>query len=209
MERFQIPPSRIAAIPLAAASHFRPSQLHPGQTVQVERPYFLFVGTLEPRKNIEMLISAWREVSRLHKVDLILAGRRRHDCPTVAPQPGLHLLEEIADEALPALYSGAVAFLYPSQYEGFGLPVLEAMQCGAAAIVSKDAALREVSDGVAIELDCWDAKAWIEAMVTVLTRADVAAELRNRSLRRAKEFSWSRTARATREVYAEAIRRLG
>ena len=114
------------------------------------RPYFLFVGTLEPRKNVAGLVAAWRHVRREREVDLLLAGRRRADFPALGPEPGLELLGEVPDERLPGLYAGALALVYPSFYEGFGLPVLEAMQAGACAIVSPDPALLEVTGGAAM-----------------------------------------------------------
>ncbi len=204
IERFRIHPARIAAVPLAAPSHFRPVEAPPP-----EKPYLLFVGALEPRKNLSPLLEAWREVRKRHEVELVLAGRRRRDFPALAPEPGLRLLEEVPDERLPALYSAALAFVYPSLYEGFGLPVLEAMQCGAAVIVSRDPALSETAGGAAVQVEAGDVRAWIEALTRAVTQPEWRAEWRRRALRRAAEFSWERTARLTREVYAEALRRSG
>src|SRR5947199_4150 len=84
-------------------------------------------SALERRKNLAMLVEAWRETRRSHDVDLAIVGRRREDFPALSPEPGLRVLGELPDADLPALYSGALAFVYPSAYEGFGLPVLEAM----------------------------------------------------------------------------------
>ena len=122
--RFRVDPDRVVAIPEAASSWMRPVET-------ATSPYFLYVGTLEPRKNIPDLIQAWRQVWKRHNVPLVLAGRRRRDFPALSPEPGLQILGEVPDADLPGLYSGAVAAIYPSLYEGFGLPVLEAMQCGA------------------------------------------------------------------------------
>lgn len=202
IERFQLSPQRVVAVPLAASPHFRPCPA--GQSAG---PYFLFVGTLEPRKNVEMLVEAWREVRRTCAVDLVLAGRRREDGPEITAEPGLRVLGEVADSKLAGLYSGALACLYPSRYEGFGLPVLEAMQCGAAAITSRDPAVTEVAGGAAVQVDVDHGRGWIEAMVAAATQPDWRETLRTRSLARAKAFSWQETARKTREVYAEAIRR--
>ena len=130
--RFRIHPSRVAAVPLGGLPNPAPAAPPPGP------PYFLFVGTLEPRKNIGELLAAWRAVRRRHAVDLTLAGRRREDFPALAPEPGLRVLGEVPEEELPGLYAGALALVYPSRYEGFGLPVLEAMQCGAYPITSRD-----------------------------------------------------------------------
>ena len=196
--RFSIHPGRIVSIPEAASAHFRPV------SSTASRPYFLFVGTLEPRKNLPLLISAWRSVKERYPVDLILAGRRRADFPELPAEPGLCLRGEIPDSDLPALYSGALAFVYPSLYEGFGLPVLEAMQCGAPVITSHDAALTEVAGGAALQIDASCERAWAEALRMAASCPERMQALREKSLRRAQEFSWAGTARRTREVYAEA-----
>jgi glycosyltransferase involved in cell wall biosynthesis len=202
MERFRIQAHRMIAVPLAAADLFRPVP------APVESgPFFLYVGTLEPRKNLHFLLDAWRELRKTHPVDLVLAGRRRSDFQELDPEPGLRLLGGVADAELPALYTGAVALVYPSHYEGFGLPVLEAMQCGCAVITSKDPAISEVAGGACVQLDSGDVRAWVEAMSAALSDSSWIAGLREQSLRRAADFSWAKTARATREVYGEAVRR--
>jgi glycosyltransferase involved in cell wall biosynthesis len=197
IRRFRLHPDRVVAIPEAA-----PSWMRPVDDVPPERPYFLFVGTLEPRKNLESLVGGWREVRRTHMVDLVIAGRKRADAPEFAEEPGLRLAGEVPDSELAALYSGAAAFVYPSHYEGFGLPVLEAMQCGAPVIASQ--AVVEVAGEAALYAD--DAGAIAEAMRALLA-PEMAREWRARSLKRAAEFSWDRAARKTREVYDEARRR--
>jgi glycosyltransferase involved in cell wall biosynthesis len=210
IERFRLHPERVVAVPLAADEMFRPAPHSKG------RPYFLFVGTLEPRKNIARLLEAWREVrrdegSRGHDVDLVLAGRTRADFSPIPPEPGLRLLGAVADAELPGLYSGAVAVLYPSLYEGFGLPVLEAMQCGALVITSRDPAIQEVTGGpslasAAIHLDADDTHALAEAMRAAAISPDLFLTVKECALARAREFSWERTARQTREVYDAARR---
>lgn len=192
--RFGIDQERVVAVALAASSHFRFLR-----TAESARPYFLFVGTLEKRKNIERLIEAWREVRKSQDIDLVLTGRARDDFAMPAPEPGLCILGAVAEEELPALYSGAAAFVYPSLYEGFGLPVLEAMQCGATVITSRDPAILEVSGGAAIHVDATDVRALAEAMLARPVR-------REESLKRAALFSWAATARRTREVYDAARR---
>jgi len=202
IEHFRINPERIVCVPLAASARFRPVR---GQGPP--RPFFLYVGALEPRKNIPMLVEAWRPVRDRHGIDLVLAGRRREDFSKLPDEPGLRILGEAADEDLPALYSQALAFVYPSLYEGFGLPVLEAMQCGACVITSTDPSIGEVIGDAGPRLDPRDAKSWTEAMLACAAGGDWLEERRRSSLERARQFSWERAARSTREVYARAQRR--
>jgi len=199
IERFRIHPDRIRAIPHAAAACFRPLAVPPGP------PYFLYAGTLEPRKNIPGLLAAWREVRRLHPVDLILAGRRRSDFPQLSPEPGLQIIGEVSDERLVELLAGTLAFVYPSFYEGFGLPVLEAMQCGTCVITSRDPAIVEVAGGAALEAGSHNEL--VRAMLDIAAHPESAAPWRERGMRRASDFSWRRTAQLTHEVYEEALRR--
>jgi glycosyltransferase involved in cell wall biosynthesis len=167
----------------------------------------VFVGTLEPRKNIPMLLEAWRKVKREENVDLVLAGRRRSDLPAIAPEEGLRILGETPEEDLPELYSNAIAAIYASEYEGFGLPVLEAMQCGAPVIISRDPALTEVSGGAAVTVS--NAGEMAAAMKSLM-RDPVERLFRSgASLGRARVFSWGATARLTHEIYGEAIARFG
>ena len=210
IERFRLRPERVVAVPEAAAPWFTPVEAAPVEAGAPRvRPYFLFVGTQEPRKNLAALVQAWREVRREnaggHAVDLVLAGRRRADYPPLPDEPGLEILGEVPDEQLPALYSGALAFVYPSLYEGFGLPVLEAMQCGACVIASR--AVAEAAGDAAIYADGPPELA--RSMRDLLEHPDGAPEWRARSLARAREFTWERTARATYEVYGEARKRFG
>jgi glycosyltransferase involved in cell wall biosynthesis len=200
IEHFHLHPDRVVAVPEAPAPWLHRVEPPPQTT-----PYFLFVGTLEPRKNLLALVEAWREVRRHDAVDLVLAGRRRADAPAIAAEPGLRLTGEVSDEQLPELYSGALALVCPSLYEGFGLPVLEAMQCGTGVIASS--AVAEAAGDAAIYAD--DSAALVHAMRQAVENPEWIAERRALSLARAAEFSWERTARLTRAVYDEARRRFG
>jgi len=198
--RFQLNPDRVVAVPEAAPEWCTPVETPP------ESPYFLFVGTIEPRKNLPLLVEAWREVrKRAPTAGPVIAGRRRSDAPAIAEEPGLRLLGEVPDEQLPGLYSGATAFVYPSLYEGFGLPVVEAMQCGSCVIASP--ALRETAGDAAVYAG--NARELAQAMLDALERPAWRAEWAARGRARAAEFSWQRTALRTYEVYQEARRRFG
>jgi glycosyltransferase involved in cell wall biosynthesis len=205
IEYFQIHASRVVAVPDAAAAHLTPI----GRPEPPGTPYFVFVGTIEPRKNVPSLISAWRVVRERHNADLVIAGRRRADAPQIAAEPGLTLMGEVSDDQLQSLYSNAIACVYPSLYEGFGLPPLEAMQCGCPVITSRDAAIMEVSGGAAIHVEARDIHGIAAAMETMITKPWERASRRELGLRRAAGFSWARTSAMTKEVYVEAIRRFG
>jgi alpha-1,3-rhamnosyl/mannosyltransferase len=170
-------------------------------------PYLLYVGTLEPRKNIGLVLDLWRALRREYPIDLVLAGRRRAHFPEIADEPGLRMLGLTPEENLPALYSGAVACLYPSYYEGFGLPVLEAMQCGAVVIASRDPAIIEVAGDGAILLDVAEPARWMQAVRSAVEQREEVRGLRERAIARAGEFSWTKTARLTKAVYELAIQR--
>lgn len=200
IDRFRLLPDQVVAVPEAAAPWLRPKPAPASPD-----PYFLFVGTLEPRKNLGALLDAWREVRRNHPIDLVLAGRRRADAPDIPQEPGLRIAGEVADAELAALYSGALAFVYPSLYEGFGLPVLEAMQCGSAVIASR--AVREAAGDAALYAD--GAEELARTMTGFAVNPDLAATVRQRSLAHARQFSWDRTARLTHQIYEEARKRFG
>jgi glycosyltransferase involved in cell wall biosynthesis len=200
IDHFHLNPSRVVAIPLAAARIFCPTAVRPDG-----RPYLLYVGTLEPRKNLGFLLDVWREVRRKHPVDLVLAGRRRNDFERLIPEPGLRVEGFVPDEELPKLYSGALACLYPSCYEGFGLPVLEAMQCGAVVIASRDPAIAEVADDAAILLNVSERRAWVETLDSLIAQPQQFQAFREKAIARAAQFAWSKTAKLTREVYGQAV----
>lgn len=186
---FRLDPDRVRAVPHGVDPSFQPQ---PSGDASMQ-PYLLTVGTHGARKNGQTALAAARAAG----IELWAAGRGDW-----SPQPGLRILGAVPDHELPAIYARAAAFLFPSHYEGFGLPLLEAMACGAPAIASNDAALREVSGGAALHCEAGDVRAWAEAIAAA--RAN-RGELASRGIARAAEFTWARTARLTREVYQEAL----
>jgi glycosyltransferase involved in cell wall biosynthesis len=197
IKHFHLDAERVRAVPLAASASFRPMV----STSRPQKPFFLFVATLEPRKNVAGLIEGWRQSAAETGAELVIAGRNRADFTEIPAGEGIHFLGEVPDQELPQLYSDAVAFVYPTHYEGFGLPVLEAMQCGCPVITSRDPAVMEVTAGNAIHTS--SAQDIAEAMRALAADPRLRNTLRGCGLARASAFSWSRTARETRAVYAE------
>src|SRR5207248_3023294 len=154
------------------------------------RPYALFVGTLEPRKNVPLLLEAFALVRRQVDAELLIVGGRGWlDEPIFAAhaRSGLgdaaRFLGHLGEDDLAALYSHAAVFVLPSLYEGFGLPVLEAMACGAPVVCSNAGPLPEVAGDAALLLKPEDARAWAETMLHVLTNSADSAELRRRGFK--------------------------
>lgn len=196
IRHFQLDPNKVIAIPLAAAPNLKPVPVQPPA-----EPYLLYVGALEPRKNLPMLVDAWRAIRARHKVRLVLAGRRREDGPKFEPGDGLELPGPIPEDQLAALYSGAMAVVYPTHYEGFGLPVLEAMQCGAPVLTSTDESVVEVAGGAALHAPATDPAAWVKALEDLLANPTLRETLKQKGLARAAQFTWHNTARLTLSAY--------
>jgi len=216
-------PDRCSVAPLAAAPSFRPvSDLAAIAATRArygipEGEYFLSLAAPQPRKNLAHLIRCFfRLLDEHHLPDtyLVLAGSKdlgwMYDEIFTAAESSLKHRSRViftgyvADEDLAALYSGAVALVYPSLYEGFGLPALEAMACGTAVITSNTTALPEVVGNAGLVVDPTDADELCEAMLTVVEDDEVRQELGRRGLKRAAEFSWERCAEETARVYHAA-----
>ena len=203
---------RMTVTPLGVDEAFAPAdagtavELPPG----VIPPYLLHVGDLHERRNLKMLTDALLAARRtgMPALSLVLAGT---DCgvgPTLcamAEQAGAReavvLLGSITERRLRSLYRGAEALAYPSLYEGFGLPLIEAMACGTPVIASHVTSIPEVVGDAGLLLDPADTNAWTMAILEVANDQHVRARLRAAGLRRAAEFTWERTARLTLEAY--------
>jgi glycosyltransferase involved in cell wall biosynthesis len=190
VELLRIPAGRIRVIPNAV-----------DETFAVEGPaadgdYVLAVGTLEPRKNLPRLVEAARRAG----VELRVVGDRGWGGVEVGGD-GVRWLGRVSDEELARLYRGARCVAYASTYEGFGIPVLEAMACGAPVVTSRGAAMEEVADGAAVLVDPLDPA---EIAAGIERAAAEREELGRRGVERARAFTWAAVADATVAVYREA-----
>lgn len=214
MAQFNLPPERVVAIPLACDARFCPEAMQQTPVGGLaSKAYGLFVGTIEPRKNLDTLLSAWASLpeSLRHQCPLVVAGgsgwrsEATHARLKQAETEGwLRYLGFVPDEQLPTLYAHARLFCFPSWYEGFGLPVLEAMACGVPVVCSSSSCLPEVGGAAVRYAPPADVLAWAAAIHEVLTDADEEARLSAAGLQQARQFSWARTADMTLSVYREA-----
>jgi glycosyltransferase involved in cell wall biosynthesis len=212
---YHIPPDKVRAIPLGVSPNFKPVLGNESQTkALIPRPYILNVGVIEPRKNLNTLLRSFQLVKKKgfpHK--LVLCGPRGWKCSDVDAllnhlglQEHVIFLGFIPPQALPKLYSSADLFVYPSLYEGFGLPVLEAMACGTPLIASNSSSLPEVVGNAGLLVKPNDSHELAEAMIQVLSHRSLSLELTAKGLQRSKLFSWEQTAKETLKVYREVCR---
>jgi glycosyltransferase involved in cell wall biosynthesis len=190
LELLGVPEERIRVVPNAVADEF--TQDGPAE----EGEYVLAVGTLEPRKNLDRLVEAVRRT----ETELRIVGARGWGGVDVGGN-GVRWLGEVSDVQLARLYRGAACVAYPSLYEGFGIPVLEAMACGAPVVTSRGTAMEEVADGAAVLVDARDPAEIAAGIVRAVEDRD---ELVARGLERARAFRWDAVAAATVGVYREA-----
>lgn len=181
----------------------------------VAQPYLLFVGNpAKPHKNLDTVVQAYARARRMAQFDapLICVGSRqgsefkiRQRANHLGIGDKVRLLGHVAHEALPAIYQGATLFLYPTLYEGFGLPVIEAMASGVAVITSNTSALKEIAEGYAHLVDPLDLDGMAKAIAHLMGNPERRASLIRLGERRAEDFRWDRTARKTLDVYLSAI----
>lgn len=218
VELLGVPPDRVIVTPLGVDARFRPA---PEQTKTaffahhgLQRPYILTVGTLEPRKNLPALLRAFGQIASQTDHDLVLVGpdgwlnteidRTFSDLPAPVRER-VRFVGFVADEDMPAWYSAASLMVYPSLYEGFGLPVLESMACGTPVVTSNRSSLPEVAAGAALTGDPTDLDWLGAAIIRILSDATLAANLARAGQERAHSFTWERTARLTANAYREAL----
>jgi len=213
IEHYGLPAERVIAIPHGVASGLAepPDNQAQGTLARlgVREPYFLMVGTIEPRKNHLAALDAFALLASRHPdLSLVIAGR-----PGWLAEPIMRAIHEagarlpvrylgpVADADLPALYARSVALVYPSWYEGFGLPVLEAMACGTVVITSEGGAPAEVAGDAALAVPPDRPEALAEAMERIVNDSALRGRLAKEGRRRAASFSWERAARQHLELY--------
>jgi glycosyltransferase involved in cell wall biosynthesis len=215
-----VPEEKIRVVYCSASSHFRELSPEEKQPTLAKyhlpvKGYILYVGNVEPRKNLVRLLEAYSALRTkdMCAVPLVIAGGEGwkntdmyRKVEELSLDRHIRLLGYVPDESLPALMSGARLFVYPSLYEGFGLPPLEAMACGTPVVTSNVSSIPEVVGDAALMVDPYDVDELAETMRKVLQDERLREEMRRKGLVRAKLFSWEETARNTRRVYEEVCR---
>ena len=219
---YSIPPEHIVVTPGAASAHFAPvtdeTELRKiRQKYGIDSDYILSLGSIQPRKNLGRLIDAYsslrslRARSKLPK--LVIAGKRgwlEREIFRAAERSkfgkDILFVGYVPEPDLPALFSGALVFVYPSYFEGFGLPVLEAMQCGTPVIAGNRTSIPEISGDAALLFDPFDTEAVRDALARMTDDAGLRTSLRQRGLDRANEFNWTKTAELTLQTYREVAK---
>ena len=223
IETYQLSPDKVTATPLAAPPHFAPvtdeSEMKRVRSLYgVEGDYILAVGSIQPRKNLARLFAAYAALRRSRPQAklprLLLVGKRAW-----LYEETLRALEEqgiardvlftgyVPETDLPALYTGALCFVYPSFFEGFGLPPLEAMQCGTPVITGDRTSLPEVVGDAGLLVNPFDEDALTSAIARMIDDAALRVDFRRKGLERARMFNWHRTARLTLQIYEQAVKR--
>jgi len=223
LKHLRLVPERVHTAPLAAADHYGPdpSSDEKAARARYELPerYVLYLGGFDVRKNLATVLATYRWIGPAlgESCPLVIAGKLPERDTAFTPDPRRLMRDEGVDERLvhfsgfvdeadkPALYRGAVAFIFPSFYEGFGLPPLEALACGTPVVGSDAASLPEVVGDAGVLLSPFDAKGMAGALIQLATDEGFRLEMSRRALDQAGQFSWDRTARATLRIYREAL----
>ncbi|HKR59171.1 MAG TPA: glycosyltransferase family 1 protein [Pyrinomonadaceae bacterium] len=220
MEYLGVTASWIVVIPYAARSVFRPLPINEAVETRnklgIEPEFILFTGTIEPRKNLKTLLQAFQKIleSTNLRPQLVIAGKQGWLSDGLFTQVNamgladrLRFTGYVSDDDLRALYSSCRAFVYPSLYEGFGLPLLEAMACGAPVITSQVPSIIETTGSEAARhVQPLDASSLAQAIVGLLENASERQYLSSAGLRHAEKFSWERVALSTADVYREVAK---
>lgn len=214
MKFLDLPPERIDVVHLGVDGSLLGN--HKQARFHGASRYVFFVGELESRKGIDTLLEATSLLPQSLRENTVvaIAGRlserpELHGVPIPTPPTGvrIELLGHVSDERLHSLYAGAAAFIFPSRYEGFGLPVLEAMACGAPVIASDAASIPEAGGDAALYYPVGNAAALADQMARVFTDAELAGKLREAGRRRAVSMSWDSTAEQTLGIFERVVER--
>jgi glycosyltransferase involved in cell wall biosynthesis len=213
------PQDRTWVVPLGVAARFQPVSASEATAIAarfgLSEPFVLTVGAQQARKNVARVVAALAELRRRHpSVTLAVAGGSqwayrglRDAVASLGMEDRVRWLGHVPDTDLPALYSAATVFAFPSLYEGFGLPVLEAFACGTPVVCARATALPELAADAALLAAPDDQTEWVGVLDRVLADARLRGELRERGQLRAAEFTWERTARETVAVYRRLLTR--
>jgi glycosyltransferase involved in cell wall biosynthesis len=213
-----VPIDRIHVTPLAAAPEFAPERTNDDDVYArygLRRPYLLAVGNLQPRKNLLRLMEAFNRLQtrKDFQYDLVLVGNERWGAAIGSTIERLALSERVkpigyvSSTDLPALYRGADLFVYPSLYEGFGLPVLEAMACGTPVLASRGSAIPEVAGKAARLVDTESVQELADGIAELWSQPALRAELRDQGVVRSRMFSWEQTASNTVDIFHRVKKR--
>lgn len=216
--RLSIKPQKVTAIHEAPREMFQRAKVEEADTVRqrlgIADEFILFVGTLEPRKNLITVLNAFAEILGRTSLrpQLVIAGGKGwlidetlSFISASSIKDYVRLTGYLNDEELRALYSSCRAFIYPSFYEGFGLPPLEAMACGAPVIAGRISALQETLADAAILLEPLDAQIWARTIAEILKDERRRAAMSEAGIKHAAQFSWNKAAIQTREIYAQLM----
>ena len=220
LDIYKLPPEKVVVTYNGVESSFTPQPSVPNEAEEVRkrfgvsRDFLLAVGSLQPRKNLVRLIRAYarlRSEREDFRPQLVIVGRKLWLTSEIFDEvkrqrwaDDVILTGYVADEDLPALYRAARAFVYPSLFEGFGLPPLEAMASGTPVVTSDVSSLPEVTAGAALLIDPNDERALANALIEIMSNDRLRAELREKGLAQAKKFTWRDAAEKTLRLYKEA-----
>jgi glycosyltransferase involved in cell wall biosynthesis len=207
---FSAPEDKTTVIHLAPDETFHPLDRHQWEKTAraygLPERYMLYLGINKPHKNLVFLLQVFSELQTETK--LVLAGKEDRRYPQARDEARrlrlgdrVVFLGDVPENDLPGIYSGAQVFVFPSLYEGFGLPVLEAMACGTPVVCSNSSSLPEIVGDAAVTLDPQDRGGWLTALTQVLEDEGLRRKLKVRSLAQASKFSWENAARETMRVY--------
>jgi glycosyltransferase involved in cell wall biosynthesis len=215
IDRYGIDPARVTAIRNGVAERFHPdaeAARAARARYGLERPFVLFVGALQPRKNAIVLVDAFARLRDRPGLELVVAGGDRGGLAELRERVGrlgltgrVRLLGHVPEDALPGLYGAAELLAFPSLYEGFGLPALEAMACGTPVCASSTTGLGEAVGDAGLTFDPTSVEELTTAIDMLLEDAALRESLRTAGLARAARFSWRRSAEATAAVYRAAL----